>query len=304
MEKRFHSHGKLLLTGEYLVLDGAKALALPTKTGQDLNISLGSEAGIRWKSFDDDGSLWLDTTITYGEIQDYNLERALTERDRLIQILHEASNMNSGFFNSDNHLEVETYLTFPRKWGLGTSSTLICNIARWMEIDPYALQEKTFGGSGYDIACALHDKPIIYRLEYRNPTVNEIEFRPAFIDNLYFVYLNQKQDSRSAIDAYRRRRPADLAWTISEIDDITETILNTQDVAIFEEAMREHEQILSKLLRMEPIKNKLFGTFPGTVKSLGGWGGDFVLAVSQEDPTEYFKGKGFETIIKYRDMIK
>jgi mevalonate kinase len=27
----FYSNGKLLLTGEYLVLDGAKSLALPTK---------------------------------------------------------------------------------------------------------------------------------------------------------------------------------------------------------------------------------------------------------------------------------
>ena len=30
MEK-FYSHGKLLITGEYAVLDGAKAIALPTK---------------------------------------------------------------------------------------------------------------------------------------------------------------------------------------------------------------------------------------------------------------------------------
>jgi len=30
----FYSNGKLLITGEYLVLDGAKALALPTKYGQ------------------------------------------------------------------------------------------------------------------------------------------------------------------------------------------------------------------------------------------------------------------------------
>ena len=30
----FYSNGKLLITGEYVVLDGAKALALPTKFGQ------------------------------------------------------------------------------------------------------------------------------------------------------------------------------------------------------------------------------------------------------------------------------
>ena len=35
---RFYSHGKLLLTAEYVVLDGAKALALPTKYGQSLTV--------------------------------------------------------------------------------------------------------------------------------------------------------------------------------------------------------------------------------------------------------------------------
>ncbi len=304
MQKRFHCHGKLLLTGEYVVLDGAKALALPTKAGQDLNIRLGTEPGIRWRSYDHDGQVWIDTTIDYQEIDRGYDEKPADERSRLIKILHEASSMNSGFFNSDNHLEVETYLTFPREWGLGTSSTLICNIARWLEIDPYALQEKTFGGSGYDIACALHDKPVVYRLEYRNPTVNETDFRPPFSEHLYFVYLNKKQDSRVAIEAYRRNKPSDLAWHITELDEITETILNAGSLDIFEEAIREHEQIISKILKMEPVKNKLFGTFHGTVKSLGGWGGDFALAISKEDPTDYFIGRGFRTVIKYNDMIK
>ena len=34
----FYSHGKLLLTGEYLVLDGALALAVPCKLGQSLTV--------------------------------------------------------------------------------------------------------------------------------------------------------------------------------------------------------------------------------------------------------------------------
>jgi mevalonate kinase len=35
----FYSHGKLLITSEYAVLDGAKALALPTRLGQKLSVS-------------------------------------------------------------------------------------------------------------------------------------------------------------------------------------------------------------------------------------------------------------------------
>ena len=42
MKQTFYSNGKLLITGEYLVLDGAKAFALPTKFGQNLIIEKGS----------------------------------------------------------------------------------------------------------------------------------------------------------------------------------------------------------------------------------------------------------------------
>ena len=37
---QFQAHGKFLLTGEYLVLKGALALALPLKLGQSLDVSL------------------------------------------------------------------------------------------------------------------------------------------------------------------------------------------------------------------------------------------------------------------------
>ncbi len=51
MRQTFYSNGKLLLTGEYLVLDGAKALALPTKMGQNLQVVTHDKPTISWKSF-------------------------------------------------------------------------------------------------------------------------------------------------------------------------------------------------------------------------------------------------------------
>ena len=39
------------------------------------------------------------------------------------------------------------------------------------------------------------------------------------------------------------------------------------------------------------------------IKSLGAWGGDFILATSKDDPTSYFKKKGFNTIFKFDDII-
>ena len=68
MKKEFYSNGKLLITGEYLVLDGAKAFALPTKFGQNLIVEKGSNKEIIWKSYDADGSLWFEDTIPFSEI--------------------------------------------------------------------------------------------------------------------------------------------------------------------------------------------------------------------------------------------
>ena len=53
MEKTFYSNGKLLLTGEYVVLDGATALAIPTKYGQYLEISASEKKGIRLAVFEE-----------------------------------------------------------------------------------------------------------------------------------------------------------------------------------------------------------------------------------------------------------
>ena len=39
---------------------------------------------------------------------------------------------------------IETQLDFLRNWGLGSSSTLINNIAQWANVNPFDLQQKSF----------------------------------------------------------------------------------------------------------------------------------------------------------------
>jgi mevalonate kinase len=68
MKKTFYSNGKLLITGEYVVLDGAKALALPTKFGQNLIIEASENELIHWKSHDHDGSIWFEAIIPFSSI--------------------------------------------------------------------------------------------------------------------------------------------------------------------------------------------------------------------------------------------
>ena len=61
--KNYYSNGKLLLTGEYLVLDGAKSLAVPTKFGQDLIVDKIKELQLIWASFTNKGECWFESVF-------------------------------------------------------------------------------------------------------------------------------------------------------------------------------------------------------------------------------------------------
>ncbi|ESU21043.1 hypothetical protein FEDK69T_27200 [Flavobacterium enshiense DK69] len=304
MQQTFYSNGKLLITGEYSVLDGAKALALPTKSGQYLHVSPGKNQIISWKSFDADGSVWFEDTILFDDIKHKtSFDASQGIKKTLIEILHQAYLQNNDFLSNSDGYTVTTELTFPRFWGLGTSSTLINNIAQWLKIDAFELLRESFGGSGYDIACAQNDSPILYSLENDKPIIESVSFNPIFANNLYFVYLNQKQNSKEAIAFYYKKRPQ-MANIIEKIDAITNIIINTKSLLEFSAALNHHEIIMSDVLEMQTVKEAFFSDFTGGIKSLGAWGGDFILAISEENPTPYFQTKGFTIIVPYRDMIK
>ncbi len=74
METTFYSNGKLLLTGEYLVLNGAKALALPTVYGQNLTIEENNSSKISWQSFDSDQTAWISTELQSTDIINNSLD--------------------------------------------------------------------------------------------------------------------------------------------------------------------------------------------------------------------------------------
>ena len=302
MEKTFYSNGKLLITGEYLVLDGAKSLALPTKFGQYLNVSSGDLGQIHWTSFDFDNSIWFEEIISFNEIINFKTSPVSSQRGTLIKILHEAYLLNSGFLDSSLGYSISTVLTFPKLWGLGTSSTLINNIAQWLQIDAFKLLNNSFGGSGYDIACAQNDTPVLYQLENGLPIIEKVNFNPIFTDSIYFVYLNKKQSSKTAIENYyKNQKNLDVDFAI--INEITTAVLNSNSLEKFCDLLDKHEKVMSKILELPTVKESLFPDFEGSVKSLGAWGGDFVMSVSKENPTSYFENIGYKTIISYKDMI-
>jgi hypothetical protein len=221
----------------------------------------------------------------------------------LIAILHEAFVLNPDFINLSEGYTITTELGFPKSWGLGTSSTLINNIAQWLQIDAFTLLNNSFGGSGYDIACAQNDTPILYHLEQGKPIVEKVVFNPSFTKDLYFVYLNKKQSSKNAISAYNINKKVNLAKTIALNDKITFEALKATTIKSFASAIEQHEADMSNILEMQTVKESLFHDFNGSIKSLGAWGGDFVMAIATENPSHYFASKGYHTIIPYDEMI-
>lgn len=301
MPKTFYSNGKLLITSEYVVLDGAVAFALPTKFGQSLSIENGDNHLFLWKSADVDGSIWFEDTITFKSVVTKEVfENPI--KNKLVEILHEAYTLNPSFITNSKGYNIQTTLTFPKYWGLGTSSTLLNNIAQWLDINAFELLNNSFGGSGYDIACAQNNSGILYHLVNNKPIVTRLDFNPNFKENIYFVYLNKKQSSREGIANYFNKR-GDIHNEIIEFNAITNAIINAKTIDDFMVQLEKHEILLSNILEQSTAKEILFQDFNGTIKSLGAWGGDFVMAISKENPTEYFKSKGFETILTYSEMI-
>ncbi|WPR72548.1 GYDIA family GHMP kinase [Flavobacterium sp. NG2] len=303
MKKTFYSNGKLLITGEYLVLDGANAFALPTKLGQNLIIEDGEKQKINWKSQDADGSIWFEDTILFSEITDYIPNETETVRNTLITILYQAYLKNNNFLTKDKGYNITTQLTFARKWGLGTSSTLINNIAQWLDIDAFELLNTSFGGSGYDIACAKNNGPIIYHLEEGKPIIEKTTFNPEFTNQIYFVYLNKKQSSKTAIANYNSNKHHNLDRNIAKNNQITLEVLEATSVENFRTAIEKHEARMSLILENNTVKELLFSDFKGSIKSLGAWGGDFIMVVSNENPSTYFNAKGYETIFTFEELI-
>lgn len=304
MNETYYSNGKLLITGEYLVLNGAKVLALPTKFGQSLQVSSIQNRIIIWTSYDADKSIWFETELTFNDIIAVkNFDDAHPIKNTLVKILHQANVQNPNFLASETGYKIETKLTFPRNWGLGTSSTLINNIAQWLQIDAFELLRKSFGGSGYDIACARNNFPITYQLdENEKPIVEVVDFYPKYKENIYFVYLNKKQNSRHAIQNYMNKQQF-LTKKTATISEITNRMLLSPNLETTIDLLEHHEVILSDILELETVKERLFSDFKGTIKSLGAWGGDFAMVLSKENPTNYFTSKGYDTILSYEEMI-
>jgi mevalonate kinase len=299
---KFYGHGKLMLTGEYAVLDGALSLALPTKKGQKMTVKAHRGTDLVWQSYDHEGKLWFESEIS---IYDFSATKTTDQSvsDKLQKILKNAVRLNCEFLDKWNAFKIETHLEFPTDWGLGSSSTLIHLVSEWAEINPLELYFKCENGSGYDVACSFAKGPIEYISSDVEVSYTPSDFKPSFTDNLHFIHLGKKKNSEEGIKEYLTA-VKDKKTMVKLITDITENIQETKDLASFEKLINEHESVIANHTKFKKIKEERFGDFNGSIKSLGAWGGDFVLATGEKDyVSQYFNSKGLNTVVSYKDMV-
>lgn len=323
----FWSRGKLLITGEYAVLYGAGGLALPLKKGQKLVWKEGNKGSGKGKDSEKtlewvtrmNGKKWFSAVFRgsdYFPVTASDWAKA----DFLRYIIFSASELSDGrpLFG-----RVESLVDFDMEWGLGSSSSLISNIAFMFDVNPFALHFTVSKGSGYDVACARSDLPVIYRLSYQSenyprgnstsahegifpvPVYRTVDFNPPFRDKLFFAYTGRKQDSAVSVNKFLSGTGLD-ANDIADITGISEEIINAGDIGEFNRLLKEHDRILSGVLDEMPVYESMFSGFPGYVKSLGAWGGDFIMVSWDGDVKELLdllKQKGIDVVFPYDKLI-
>jgi mevalonate kinase len=306
-DQYFYGHGKLLLSGEYFVLDGAEALALPTTVGQSMKVKYrhSYQPTLHWKSIDHTGNVWFEAQFEFWHFNPIRPQGNITETF-VGDSLRAVRLQNPHFLRDDMDVFVETKIEFPLEWGLGSSSSFIYNVAQWAYVSPFELLKKTIGGSGYDIACAQAMGPIAYKKNDGKPQWESSPFNPSFKDQIFFVYLGQKQNSQKEVVKYQDMKIEGKSQIVSELSQLTREMTHASDLITFNRVIKTHEEIVAKALNYEKVKDLHFSDYWCEVKSLGAWGGDFAMVTSDRSPMEtreYFESKGFTTVIPFSEII-
>ena len=300
MSYRIESFGKLLISGEYLILKGAKGLSIPVNFSQTLKVDENTSGYFDWKSYDRDKKIWFSCKF---KISDFYNEQNYNNNLLLYEIIKNLNELNPGIISNKKGVSFKTFMNFNHNWGLGSSSTLIYNMSKWADVEPFSVYWKVTNGSGYDLASCKYDRPIIYQLiKPEMPKIESVNFFPEFHKNLFFIYLDKKQSSKSEIEYFDKINIS--SEYIFIVNRITEEMIKCNNVTDFQNLLNQHEKILSKVLSKKSIKEELFNDFDGEIKSLGAWGGDFILAVGNENSKDYFKEKGYKTIFSFHEMLK
>ncbi len=296
--RTFFAHGKLLLTSEYVVLDGVPALAVPTVLGQRLEaIEAATSSFLHWTALDSNGRVWLDGILERTEGGWKASDEAL---EPVAYLLNASEKISQRTLPGG---QVRTQLEFPSNYGWGSSSTLISLVAQWQGIDALPLHFATQNGSGYDAVCATAPGP----LWYRKTADQTAEWKSTSLahwphNSLYLVHLGHKQQSAADVVRYRSLTPS-----LSDVKGIEHAARALFEAATFDDwghAARIHETRMAAILGRTPISEGALKGYPHACKSLGAWGGDFVLVqVADDTDLQWFKDQGFSTVLPWKTSV-
>lgn len=293
MIRTYEASGKLMLFGEYLVLNGSDCLAFPLKFGQTLSVT--KSDAIFWESYSKHG-VWFSASMgdDFTVLETNNEEVAEILRKLFVVIRTEKPDLD---FNQRFRAEAN----FELNWGLGSSSTLISLLSQWSGVEPKKLLEASFGGSGYDVACATAEGPILYA---NGIVKKEVPLPESITDKLLFVYSGNKQNSREEIKRFKDRNVSQEQ--VDAMNMLISNALNTDKIAVFEQQLDLSEDLISSVIGTVQLKERFFADYSYSIKSLGAWGGDFFLATYRDLETakNYFEEKGYDILFTYQEFIK
>lgn len=304
--KSYFSHGKIMLCGEYAVTIGVEALAVPVSVGQWMHVwefdSPGGEHRILWEAKDREGASWLNESFAL-PLGDVGLE----ERDER-KIIHQLLAMApENTWKPGKSYRIETQLEFDRSSGLGSSSTMVSNFARFANLDAQAIQQQLFGGSGYDVAVAEVGKGLVFWKDGENNHWGPWTISPSLTQDWKVVFLGEKQNSRNSLSDVKARLQEiqNDEFMLHQLQQVAGAVKMAQQVSMVEAGLEMWQALLSMGLGIQtPYQH--FGFQPvkgGLCKWLGAWGGDMLLvndtfAASQVSPLAKYQTTPWNQLIK------
>jgi mevalonate kinase len=279
-------------------LDGAAGLAIPLRFGQSLHLRPHDGEHLIWTSLEADGSPWFQGTFHPGTglLMESTDQEVGIMLEKLLRAAPESARRN---ILKSQHLRIQA--DFNRDWGLGSSATLVWLVASLLKTSPYPLLDASFGGSGYDLACAAASGPIVYQRNQGKPSSIPVALPEPILNHLFFVYSGKKQNSRDAIHKYRTQK--DSASFSEEMNQLSLNLTKARTVDAFGECLQKIEEKVRNHLMLYSLKD-YHPDYPGILKPMGAWGGDFFLAFGPpEDTRNYFESKGFFPVWQAKEVM-
>lgn len=295
-DKTIRIPGKIMLSGEYAVLKGARSLSFPVQFGQLFTFSASCNS-ITISTNYKGKQLFNGFFTKKGDIVTTSSSKQARFMEEVLKTIVKIMHKDLPPFN----LEIAS--EYPLSWGLGSSSSFITGICRFLDIHPLSVNEKMKHSSGFDVATQWKETPVLYK-KLPRPVLEEAKVDFPFANQLYFVWQGKKQSSKKSIQEFHK-----ITWSKNELQRITtisQELLRIKKIEGFIALIEEHEKTLSKVLKMPVLQEKI-SAFEGIpAKSLGAWGGDFALLVWRESFQKlklHLRPAGYTVVIPWSKMV-